>query len=56
MSPNTALDRPSEPERIDAQLLKLGGVLVLGALTPMLDTTIVNVGVERRSRNQPVAT
>ncbi|MDL4821024.1 MDR family MFS transporter [Actinomadura opuntiae] len=46
------------PERLDPALLKLAGVLVAGALAPLLDSTIVNVAVARLGRDlhAPVAT
>jgi EmrB/QacA subfamily drug resistance transporter len=58
MSPHISLDRPSESDRLDTGLLALGGVLVLGALAPMLDTTIVAVGVDRLAHvfDSPLAT
>ncbi|MET9266519.1 DHA2 family efflux MFS transporter permease subunit [Amycolatopsis sp. NPDC004079] len=37
-------------ERIDPALLKLAGVVLAGAVTPLLDTTIVNVGIDTLSR------
>ncbi|MFI6826685.1 MDR family MFS transporter [Kribbella sp. NPDC050241] len=33
------------PDRLDRAVLKLAGVLVLGALAPLLDSTIVNVAI-----------
>src|SRR5882757_2257057 len=37
---------PTAPRRLDPALLKLAGVVVLGALMSSLDTTVVNVGVD----------
>src|SRR3954467_3702854 len=36
---------PQTRERLDPALLKLSGILVLGALAPLLDSTIVNVAI-----------
>ena len=36
---------PKTKERLDPALLKLSGILVLGALAPLLDSTIVNVAI-----------
>jgi EmrB/QacA subfamily drug resistance transporter len=49
---------PGTAERLDASLLKLGGIVSLGALAPLLDTTIVNVAVDslRRDLHTSVAT
>ncbi len=45
-------------ERLDPGLLKLAGIMVLGALAPLLDSTIVNVALDRLGRDlgAPVAT
>jgi EmrB/QacA subfamily drug resistance transporter len=45
-------------ERLDPALLKLAGILVLGALAPLLDSTIVNVALHTLGRElgAPVAT
>ncbi|MEU6352415.1 MDR family MFS transporter [Streptomyces sp. NPDC047072] len=37
-------------DRLDPALLKLAGVLVIGGLAPLLDTTIVNVALDGLSR------
>ncbi|WP_371657932.1 MDR family MFS transporter [Streptomyces sp. NBC_00280] len=37
-------------ERLDPALLKLAGILVVGGLAPLLDTTIVNVAIDGLSR------
>ena len=38
-------------ERLDPALLKLAGILVVGALAPLLDSTIVNVALEALGRD-----
>jgi EmrB/QacA subfamily drug resistance transporter len=45
-------------DRLDPALLKLAGILVLGALAPLLDSTIVNVALHTLGRElgAPVAT
>ncbi|HEU5024413.1 MAG TPA: MDR family MFS transporter [Spirillospora sp.] len=47
----------AEPARLDPALLKLAGILVTGALAPLLDSTIVNVAIGRLGRDlhAPVA-
>ncbi|MFI1354142.1 DHA2 family efflux MFS transporter permease subunit [Streptomyces sp. NPDC020898] len=37
-------------ERLDPALLKMAGILVIGGLAPLLDTTIVNVAIDGLSR------
>jgi EmrB/QacA subfamily drug resistance transporter len=39
-----------EAKRLDLALLKLAGILVVGGLAPLLDTTIVNVAIDGLSR------
>ncbi|MDT7801082.1 MAG: hypothetical protein QOI78_4515 [Actinomycetota bacterium] len=36
---------PTRPDRLEPAVLKLAGVLVLGAMAPLLDSTIVNVAL-----------
>ena len=36
---------PSYPEKIDAEVLKIAGVVVLGAIMSILDITVVNVAL-----------
>ncbi|MBR8743640.1 MDR family MFS transporter [Nocardiopsis sp. MG754419] len=63
--PSTTAPDPSlapvpvpDPTRIDGALWKLAGVLLVGAMAALLDTTIVNVAVDHLSRSldAPVAT
>lgn len=48
----------SRAERLDPALLKLAGILVLGAMAPLLDSTIVNVAIHTLGNdlNAPVST
>ncbi|MEV1070023.1 MDR family MFS transporter [Streptomyces sp. NPDC050263] len=48
----------SRAERLDPTLLKLAGILVLGAMAPLLDSTIVNVAIHTLGNelNAPVST
>ncbi|MGI5325801.1 MDR family MFS transporter [Actinomadura nitritigenes] len=52
----TAVARTA-PERLDPALLRLAGILVTGAIAPLLDSTIVNVAIGRLGRDlhAPVA-
>ncbi|MER6815339.1 MDR family MFS transporter [Spirillospora sp. NPDC000708] len=45
------------PERLDPALLRLAGILITGAIAPLLDSTIVNVAIGRLGRDlhAPVA-
>jgi EmrB/QacA subfamily drug resistance transporter len=58
--PDRATDRPAPatPGRLDPAVLKLAVVLVLGALAPLLDSTIVNVALRTLGHDlgAPVAT
>ncbi|GAB3740081.1 MDR family MFS transporter [Nocardiopsis nanhaiensis] len=49
---------PPPPHLLDPALLKLAGVLLVGAMAALLDTTIVNVAVDHLSRSldAPVST
>jgi MFS family permease len=40
-----------EKDRLDPALLKLAGILILGGIAPFLDTTIVNVALDRLGRD-----
>lgn len=54
MKPPVAADasaRADEDERLDPALLRLGGVLILGAALAQLDATIVNVGIGPMARS-----
>jgi EmrB/QacA subfamily drug resistance transporter len=48
----------SQPERMDPALRKLAGILVVGAMAPLLDGTIVNVAIDTLGRDlrTPVST
>ncbi|GAA2156497.1 MDR family MFS transporter [Actinomadura napierensis] len=50
--------RTAAPEPLDPALLKLAGILVAGAIAPLLDSTIVNVAIARLGHDlhAPVAT
>ena len=39
------LETPKYPEKIDAAVLKIAGVVVLGAIMSILDITVVNVAL-----------
>ncbi|MFF0449865.1 DHA2 family efflux MFS transporter permease subunit [Streptomyces sp. NPDC004609] len=43
-------EAPAAPERLDPALIRLGVVLVIGAIASMLDATIVSVAIVRLSR------
>src|SRR3954454_23841666 len=49
---------PTRPDRLEPAVLKLAGVLVLGAMAPLLDSTIVNVALHTLGTElgAPVAT
>lgn len=48
----------AKAERLDPAVLKLAGILVLGAMAPLLDSTVVNVALDTLGRDlhAPVAT
>ncbi|MGH4024664.1 MAG: MDR family MFS transporter [Pseudonocardiaceae bacterium] len=46
-SPSQAVESAQEPTRLDPALVTLGVVVVLGAITTMLDMTMVNVALAR---------
>ncbi|MFI0451505.1 DHA2 family efflux MFS transporter permease subunit [Actinomadura sp. 6N118] len=52
------MGRTSRVERLDPAVLKLAGILVLGAMAPLLDGTIVNVALHTLGRElkAPVST
>src|ERR1044071_8641841 len=41
----SATEAPEHPEKIDAAVLKVAGVVVLGAIMSILDITVVNVAL-----------
>ena len=41
----STLETPTYPEKIDAAVLKVAGVVVLGAIMSILDITVVNVAL-----------
>ena len=43
-------------ERLDPAVLKFAGLLVLGALAPMLDTTIVSIALRTLGRDLNAST
>ncbi len=45
MSASPASAPPVYPEKIDAAVLKVAGVVVLGAIMSILDITVVNVAL-----------
>src|ERR1700709_411347 len=45
MSADSKVDLPDLPENIDAAVLKIAGVVVLGAIMSILDITVVNVAL-----------
>src|SRR3954454_16098257 len=45
MSTGTRVESPDLPEHIDAAVLKVAGVVVLGAIMSILDITVVNVAL-----------
>ena len=61
MSSESKVDLPDLPENIDAAVLKIAGVVVLGAIMSILDITVVNVAlptfqtVFAESPAQPIA-
>jgi EmrB/QacA subfamily drug resistance transporter len=48
--PRTESSRPGSGERLDREILVLGGVFVLGAIMTVLDLTIVNVAIPTLGR------
>ncbi|QKG24092.1 MDR family MFS transporter [Actinomadura verrucosospora] len=57
-APSRAPAAPTAPERLDPALLRTSFVLVLGPILALLDTTIVNVGLDAVARDfgAPIAT
>src|SRR6476661_1913093 len=45
MASDTKVDLPDLPDHIDAAVLKIAGVVVLGAIMSILDITVVNVAL-----------
>ena len=45
MSADSKVDLPDLPDHIDAAVLKIAGVVVLGAIMSILDITVVNVAL-----------
>ena len=41
----TSTEAPQHPDKIDAAVLKIAGVVVLGAIMSILDITVVNVAL-----------
>src|SRR4026208_1574518 len=41
----TTIEAPEYPEKIDAAVLKIAGVVVMGAIMSILDITVVNVAL-----------
>ncbi len=45
MSAPSATSQPSYPDKIDGPVLKIAGVVVLGAIMSILDITVVNIAL-----------
>jgi hypothetical protein len=45
VSAPSATSQPSYPDKIDGPVLKIAGVVVLGAIMSILDITVVNIAL-----------